>query len=87
MDLLHGNLNEEVEGPWNEIKYDTPQIQRKAAKVKVKLSDDSEKFAYYYDDKCSWISIYGQKTSYFWCCATKEPLYNVSYWKYLKEKE
>jgi len=91
MDLFWARYSEEVEGHWNEIdkNYQNtfPKITGKGAKVKVKLSDDAETFAYYYPDQAIWISSYGFKPSYFWDCISKEPLFNVTHWKYLKEPE
>ncbi len=70
---------------WNKIEDGLPVIKSKGAKVKVRLSDQTELFAYFYPDKCQWIENYGKKPSYFWNCSTKEPLFNVTHWRTLKE--
>jgi len=84
MDLFHGSRNEPIEGPWNEFDKNHPQ--GRSEKVRVKLSDDSELSAYYYADKAQGLAQHIQacNPAYFWNCNTKEPLYNVIAWKYLK---
>ncbi len=90
MDLFHCNQTEPI-GEWNKIDYEylsnLPQPESRGCKVKVKLSDLSETFAYFYKDKCQWIESYGGKPSYFWECSSKEPLNDVIEWKKLKEVE
>ena len=87
MDLFHSH-EEEMIGEWNEIKenYSNSLPNRKSCKLKVRLSNKLETFAYFYEDKCQWIGFYGQKPCYFWDCKTKEPLHNVTHWKSLREK-
>ena len=82
MDLFYGHLNESVDGPWNVIEFSLPNTNH--CKVLVKLSDGTEKFAYYYADRAQWIESVGYQSSYFWDCRTKEPLLNVVAWKLLK---
>lgn len=84
MDLFHGTRNEPVEGPWNKIQDCLPANQ--TDKVRVKLNDDIEMNAYFYADRASGLAQHIQqcKPSYFWNSNTKEPLYNVIAWKYLK---
>ena len=86
MDLVYGNRTEEVEGPWNDIENALPISENKGEKVKVKLKNGDELFAYFYEDKCQWIQNSGGTPCYFWDCQTKEPLFYVEKWKYLKEK-
>lgn len=85
MDLFYAHLTEEEPGPWNEIENGLPNIDSKGCKVIVKLSDMSETFAYFYPDKASWGAQYGIKPAFFWSCITREPLFNVTHWKKLKE--
>jgi hypothetical protein len=88
MDLFHGKETTPI-GEWTKFdeNYNSTLPVGKSCKVKVKLSDETETFVYYYDDKCSWIVYYGQKPSYFWDCVTKEPLFNVTHWKMLENVE
>ncbi len=72
MDLFHGYKTQE-DGPWIEIK--DKHYPDKRTKVKVKLANDNETFAYYYDDL----------STHFWECTTRDPLSNVTHWKALKE--
>lgn len=53
----------------------------------VILDDGSKVKSYFYTDKISWISFYGQKTSYFWHHRTGEPLFNVTHWIERKGKD
>lgn len=80
MDLFHGNKTEVVDGPWNCVENRLPDIL--SCKVKVKLNNESELMAYFYADKAQWLST---TPSFFWRCSDKEPLFNVTHWKYLKE--
>jgi len=56
-------------------------------KVKVKQENGAERYAYFYRDFGGFIQHYIKKSSYFWDCKTREPLFNVTHFKYLKEKE
>jgi len=77
MDLHHGNQIKEV-GDWKSV--DTlPNI--KSCKVKVKMNDDSETFAYFYLDAAVWVQKYGIKSCHFWDCKTKEQIFDVKEWK------
>ncbi len=90
MDLFSSHLTEEVDGPWNEItdrSSSLPQTDRKGLKVKVKLDDGTETFAYFYKDKAEWIAAHGIKPSYFWHSKTHESLLNVTHWKNLKDDQ
>lgn len=69
---------------WNDIDKSLPETDL-GIKVKVKLNDNRECFAFFYPDKMSWIAFYGEKPAYFWNSKTKEPLFNVTHWKYLKQ--
>jgi hypothetical protein len=70
---------------WNDIEDGLPEIKGLGAKVKVRLSDKSEVFAFFYPDKMQWISFYGEKACYFWHSKTRLPLFNVTHWKSLIE--
>ncbi len=85
MDLIHGKKTEE-DGDWIPF-INANQLHNARDKVKVKLSNGNNVFAYFYRDKGGFINDYTQDTSYFWDCQTKEPLFNVTHFKYLKEKE
>ena len=80
MDLYHGQDNEII-GEWESVKK-LPDIS--CCKLKVKLTDDSEIFTYFYSDKAIWVQKYGIKPSYFWECKSKEPIYNVKEWKMMR---
>lgn len=82
MDIFYGNLWNAVEGDWNSIEK-LPNIIR--CKLKVKLSDYSEVFAYFYEDKAP---IMGEATHHFWNCSTKDyiPIESISHWKHLKDE-
>ena len=84
MDLVWGNINEEI-GEWKNIEDGLPQIESKGSKVKVRSSNDSETFAYFYPDMCAWIKGSGGNPCYFWDCLTKYPLNHVTHWKALKQ--
>ncbi len=83
MDLYYGNKTEVVDGPWNDVEK-LPDCSK--CKVKVKLINKSERFAYFYLDKAHFILPLGV-LSYFWDCQTKEPLENVTHWKYIKDDQ
>ncbi len=74
MDLWHGNYTEPV-GEWIKVEDNLPNPISRGCKVRVKLIDQSETFAYYYQDM----------TGVFFDCRTKEPLDNVIEWKKLTE--
>lgn len=80
MDLFHGDETEEDEGPWKDVKHENPKMTSKGIKVKVKLTDNSEEFAYYFSD-CSPL-LNGFK---WWGCHSHDPLTNVTHFKYLKK--
>jgi hypothetical protein len=86
MDLFHGNQTEAI-GEWHKVNDGLPNV--KQCKCRVKLDDDTECFAYFYEDKALWIEkSTKQKGSYWWECANKEPLYDrVVAWKELKKDE
>ena len=82
MDLFHGKKTED-DGDW--IPFINPnQLEKNKDKVKVKLSNGIECFAYFYRDKSP---ILGYAAESFWECSTRAPLTNVTHFKYLKEKE
>lgn len=83
MDLFWGNQAEEI-GKWKNVAEELPKPPRIGCKIKVRLSDGRETYAYFYKDKCRWIETHGQKPAYFWECRSKEPLFNVVEWKELK---
>ncbi len=85
MDLFWGSSSEEI-GEWNHIKDSLPQPKSNGMKVKVKLDDGTQKYAYFYKDKALWIEKYGMKPSYFWDCRTKDPIFNVEEWKEIKKE-
>jgi len=87
MDLWYGNLTNEVEGPWNNTEEGLPKKVFKGCKVKVKLSNGNETFAYFYEDKMISFSKFGIKPASFWECRSKEPLENVVQWKYLEDSD
>ena len=82
MDVFHRNRIAEM-GEWFNFPENKPRSD--SDKVKVRLSDENEIYAYYYADKAQWIAKYGYKPSYFWDSKTHEPLLNVTSWKYLEE--
>ncbi len=83
MDLYHCNQTEEI-GEWKPIEKGLPETKEKGIKVKVKLTNGMELFAYFYPDKCHWIATYGQEPCHFWSCITHEPMFDVMEWKSLK---
>jgi hypothetical protein len=83
MDLLHGNMTEEV-GEWIPTSI-LPDCS--SCKVKVKNQYGEENFAYFYKDRCDWIECYGKQGSHFWDARSHEPLFNVIEWKKVKEHE
>lgn len=80
MDLYHSKETEPVDGPWHEVDKELPSFT--SCKVKVKTSDDNEVFAYFYMDGAAHLFHPSCK---FWDCISKEPINNVTHWKYLKE--
>jgi len=85
MNLFHWKKIEE-HGEW--IPFINPnQLHEDRDKVKVKQENGDEKYAYFYRDFVGFIQNYIKKSSYFWDCQTQEPLFNVTHFKYLKEKE
>lgn len=72
-------------GDWNDVTEKLPE--KKATIVWVKLTDQSERYAFYYQDKMRWIEYYGQTPSYFWDYNSKQPLFNVTHWKGLLKKD
>jgi hypothetical protein len=84
MDLFWCNVTQVVDGDWNKVENGLPICKSKGCKVWVKLEDNSECFAYFYDDMASFVRNSGIKPSYFWDCRSKEPLYNVKEWKALQ---
>ena len=85
MNILFADQIEPIDQLWKEVE-NLPKCERIGCKVKVKLNDLTEKFAYFYPDMMIWISDYGKQPSYFWDCQTKEPLFNVTHWNYLKKE-
>lgn len=77
MDLYHGHRAEEI-GDWQDIEKGLPKHDGKGNKVKVKLSNGDEFFAYFYPDInfCKF---------HFWHSVFHEPIKNVKHFKYLKE--
>ena len=49
---------------WNNVNEKIPNVF--AGKFRVKKEDGLEMDAFFYQDKISWISFYGEKTSYWW---------------------
>ncbi len=84
MDLFHGYQNEVVEGDWNKISEKDPEFKSESGKVRVKLHNGNETFAYYYKDKCMHAAK-SYKPTHFWNSNTHEPIYDVSEWIYLKD--
>lgn len=75
MDLFFGDCNEQV-GDWHKIEDGLPQVKSKGTKVRVRLSNQIELFAYFYEDKCK-----------FWDSSSKQLLFNVTHWRAVKEPE
>lgn len=85
MDLIYGKKRED-DSDW--IPFINPnQLHDDRDKVKVKLANGNDVMAYFYRDKGGFINDYTKDTSHFWDCQTEEPLFNVTHFKYLKEKE
>jgi hypothetical protein len=84
MNLFHGHQTEELEGDWNSFDR-LPEF--KSGKVKAKLSDDSEVFAYFYQDQCQFAKSMYKELSHFWDCVNHDPIHNVKAWKYLKNNK
>lgn len=82
MDLYFGDQIEEAHEEWRE---GNPNIDK--CKVKVKLSEGGECFAYFYSDMASFCAKIGIKPSYYWHSNTHEPLYDVTHYKILKKVE
>lgn len=82
MDLFHGNEKTEI-GPWINVEDKLPEVDR--CKVRVKLQNLEEKFAYFFRDRCGWNPYV--RHSYFWTCDSREPIFDVMEWKYLKKEE
>lgn len=80
MDLYHSQETEEI-GEWKNVDK-LPDVQ--SCKVKVKLDNGSETFAYFYNNACSWGHKYGIKVCYFWHSNTHEAITNVKEWKMVK---
>jgi len=78
MDLFFGDMTETIDEEW---KTGIPDTDR--CKVKVKLSNGNEKFAYFYADKARINAMIGE-SAHFWHSQTHEPLYNVTHYKMLK---
>jgi hypothetical protein len=76
MDLYCSDVNQET-GEWKKIQDNLPiSSDVSGVKVKVRLKNMTEMFAYFYTD------LYPPT---FWDCAKKEPLYDVVEWINLKE--
>jgi hypothetical protein len=73
MDLFHGNKTREI-GEWNNIK----NLPNEHCKVKLKLKDNTECFAYYYSDI---------PKAHFWHIPTQEYILDndIISWKHLEE--
>lgn len=86
--LLHYHDYTQEVGEWNVIGDEKPKLDFTAIKLKVKLEDGEELYALYYEDRCQFLEFFtqhlGYESSYFWCCDSKQPLYNVIAWKFLK---
>jgi hypothetical protein len=83
MDLFHGHMIEEVDGPWISVEKSLPDC--KHTKVKAKLNNGDEVYAYFYADKAIKFNIFGIIPCHFWHCMSRDQLFNVTDWKYLKE--
>ena len=81
-DLFFGDMKEPLNGIWHEFSNPDALIAHRKVKVKT---PNKETFAYFYPDKAAWIVKFGQKTSYFWDCSTREPLHDVTHWMELKK--
>lgn len=86
--LLHGHLKEIVDGPWNDIKEKLPD--KPSCKVKIRLIDGTETFAFFYRDQARIAGRSNHETepTYFWHCRVDEwySLKDITHWIHLKEK-
>lgn len=86
MDLFHGNETNIDEGTWNEIQKGKPN--HKTCKVKLRLKNGDEVFAYFYKDGGLQGHLYSEKERpYFWHCQTKDyiPNHDITHWILAKE--
>ena len=79
IDLFHGNKSfDKVEM----VSVEKELPKEKSGIFKVRLANEEEVKAYWFEDKCSKL-CFGpckMKPSYWWKHDTKEPLYNVTHW-------
>ena len=83
MDLFYAKITEE-DGCWHKVEDGLPDC--KSTKVKVRLSNGDETYAYYYDDKAIKFEKYRITPCHFWHASSHDALLNVTDWKKLKEK-
>ena len=81
MDLFHKHQTEPVDGPWNDGEKELPKGDE--CKVKVRTTSGEEMLAYYYRDMGR-LEGYMECKTHFWCCATHQPVFNVTHWIGLK---
>lgn len=80
MDMLYRDRTEVLDGPWN--SEDIPEVD--SCKVKVRIEDGKEMFAYFYRDM-GIISPGQTEAGYFWCCVDRKPIWGVTHWIGLKD--